>query len=163
MSPILSTAYRVAWLLLAAGTLAGCGTPRARDFGGAWHPANTFPARPTAIPLHPAYTFYAAPMDGTLKTMLARWARDTRRELAYRPSMDLTLYTGVAGVRTTDLDAAVAKLNRLYAAQDIVIAATGQAIVVDGAAGKSRPARQAAPAPTPAQAVSRQAQPNFPP
>lgn len=124
-------------LLLGAGLLASCGTRPARNFGGTWRPANVFPERPTAIPLHTAYTYYAAPLDGTLKTMLARWARDTRRELAYRHSVDLTLYAEVAGIRTTNIDAAVAELNRLYAAQDVLVTATGRAIAVDGAAAKS--------------------------
>jgi len=137
-------------LLLAASMVTGCGTRPARNFGGTWRPANVFPERPAAIPLPTAYTFYAAPMDGTLKTMLTRWARDTRRELAYRHTVDLTLYAGVAGIRTTDLDAAIAELNRLYAAQDILVTATGHAIAVDGADSKAATIPQAGSGPAPA-------------
>jgi len=152
--------YWIALLLLVAGMLAGCGTSPARNFGGKWRPANVFPERPTTIPLPAAYTFYAAPMDGTLKTMLARWARDTQRELAYRPAVDVTLYAGVAGIRTTDIAAAVAELNRLYAAQDIVVTANGRAIAVDDEAAKPAPRQPTALAPTPVQPRSRQPQPS---
>ncbi len=145
-----STTCQIVLLLLAAGLLAGCSTRPARDFGGSWRPANVFPARPTAIPLRTAYTFYAAPMDGTLKAMLSRWAHDTQRELAYHHAVDLTLYAGVAGIHTTDLDTAIAELNRLYAAQDVLITATSRTIAVDGAAGESAMVQQVMAAPTPA-------------
>lgn len=116
-----------------------------------------------AIPLRTAYTFYAAPMDGTLKAMLTRWARDTQRELAYRHTVDLTLYAGVAGIRTTSLDTAVTELNRLYAAQDILVTATDRAIAVDGAVGKSAPVPQVGSRPAPAPAPSRHPQPSLHP
>ena len=119
-------------LLLCATFLAGCGTPTARGFSGRWRPANTLPPQPSEIPLQTAYTFYAAPTDGTLKTMLGRWARDTRRSLAYRPAFDLTLYAPVIAVHSTDIDAAVATLNRLYAAQHIVVTASSGEILVTG-------------------------------
>jgi hypothetical protein len=136
--------------------LASCGTRPARNFGGTWRPANVFPERPTAIPLRTAYTYYAAPMDGTLKTMLTRWARDTQRELAYRHTVDLTLYAGVASIHTTNLDTAVDELNRLYAAQDILVTVTGRAIAVESAAGKPGAVSQAGPGPAPAQPRHRQ-------
>ncbi len=150
------TTCRIALLLFAAGMLASCGTRPARNFGGTWRPANVFPERPTAIPLRTAYTYYAAPMDGTLKTMLTRWARDTQRELAYRHTVDLTLYAGVASIHTTNLDTAVDELNRLYAAQDILVTVTGRAIAVESAAGKPGAVSQAGPGPAPAQPRHRQ-------
>jgi hypothetical protein len=148
-------------LLLAAWMLASCGTRPARNFGGSWRPANVFPERPTAIPLRTAYTFYATPMDGTLKTMLTRWARDTQRELVYRHAVDLTLYAGVAAIHTADLDTAVAELNRLYAAQDILVTATGRVIAVDGADAKPAMAPQRSGS-TPAPVQPRHPQPSFP-
>lgn len=133
-------------VLLLGASLSGCGTPSARNFGGKWKPANGFPAHPTEIPLHPAYTFYAAPMDATLKTLLARWARDTRRELAYRAAFDVTLYAPVAAIRTADIDAAVADLNRIYAAQKLHVTATDRSIVVGPADGTTPSATTQAPA-----------------
>ncbi|MBN8714418.1 MAG: hypothetical protein J0H50_10675 [Xanthomonadales bacterium] len=160
MNHIPHTTCRFAFLLLAACMLASCGTRPARNFGGSWRPANVFPERPTAIPLRTAYIYYAAPMDGTLKTMLTRWARDTQRELAYRHTMDLTLYAGVAGIHTTNVDVAVAELTRLYAAQGIVVTTAGRAIAVDDAAGKSATGQQTGSGPAPAPVRPRHPQPS---
>lgn len=138
--------------VLLGAALAGCATPPAKDFGGGWRHANGYPGHPTEIPLHTAYTFYAAPMDVTLKAMLARWARDTQRDLTYRAAFDVTLYTPVSTIRSTDIDTAVADLNRIYAAQHLHVAATDRAIVV-GPAGDAPPTATAqAPAIATAQA-----------
>ena len=102
---------RIGAALLIAAILAGCGTPPAKDFGGPWKPVNHFQNKPTEIPLNPAYVFYASPMDETLKTMLARWAKDSGRQLSYQIPFDVTLYQPVAGIRTTDVDDAVAQLK----------------------------------------------------
>lgn len=76
--------HRIATGVLACATLAlaACGTPAAKDFGGSWKPLNQFQSSTTAIPLSQDYTFYAAPMDGTLKTMLTRWAGDSGMTLS---------------------------------------------------------------------------------
>lgn len=116
--------------LLIAAALAGCGTPPAKNFGGPWKPVNHFQNKPTEIPLNPAYAFYASPMDETLKTMLARWARDSGRQLSYRIPFDVTLYQPVAGIRTTDVDDAVAQLNSIYAAQGVFVTADARHIEV---------------------------------
>lgn len=120
-------------LLLGAALLVGCGTPAAKAFGGHWKPANQFPDSPTEIPLHAAYTFYASPMDGTLQTLLARWAHDTGRALAYRVAFDVTLYTPVSAIRTTDIQTAAAQLNSMYAAQGVVVTVADRNIVVEPA------------------------------
>lgn len=117
-------------LILALVVLAGCGTPPAKNFGGTWKPVNHFQAHPTEIPLQAAYTFYAAPMDETLKAMLMRWAKDSGRTLSYQITFDVTLYTPVSGIRTTDLDVAAQELTTIYAAQHVYVSATDRKILV---------------------------------
>jgi hypothetical protein len=63
-------------LSILAATLVGCGAPAPKEYGGSWTPVNRFQSAATEIPLSPAYTFYASPMDATLRTMLKRWASD---------------------------------------------------------------------------------------
>ena len=117
-------------LALAYIFLVACATPPAKDFKGSWLPVNRYRSAPVEIPLHAQYTFFAAPIDGTLKSMLMRWANDTDRTLGYELSYDVTLYKPVATIRTTDLKAAVAELNSIYAAQAVrVIAKPGEILV----------------------------------
>jgi len=124
-------------LIIAAGALAACGTPPAKNFGGRWKPVNRFQAQPTEIPLVADYTYYAAPMDGTLKTMLERWANDSGRELSYQLPFDVTLYTPVSSIHTTSIESAAQQLTQIYAAQYVHVSATDQKIMVapSGAAG----------------------------
>lgn len=122
-----------------AATLAGCGAPAPKDYGGSWAPVNRFQNAPTEIQLSPAYTFYASPMDATLRTMLGRWASDNGLQLSYRIGSDFTLHQPVAKVRTNDIQAALAELSTIYASQGIMIAADGKQIVVQ-AAGATAPA-----------------------
>jgi len=119
--------------LSAVAMLAGCATPAAKDFGGRWKPVNHFQNAPTEIPLAKTYTFYAAPMDGTLKTMLARWAKDSGLQLSYLLQSDFALYTAVSPLRTTDIQEAIAKLNQLYAQQDVLISVDNRQIQVRSA------------------------------
>ena len=74
--------------------------------------------------------FYAAPMDETLKTMLTRWATDSGRTLSYQLPFDVTLYTPVSDIRTTDLDVAAQQLTTIYAAQHVYVSATDRKILV---------------------------------
>jgi hypothetical protein len=115
---------------IAVIALTGCGTPAAKNFGGRWKPVNHFRTQPTEIPLQAAYMFYAAPMDETLKTMLTRWATDSGRTLSYQLPFDVTLYTPVSDVRTTDLDVAAQQLTTIYAAQHVYVSATDRKILV---------------------------------
>lgn len=117
-------------LIVAMMALAGCSTPAAKDFGGKWRPVNQFRQQPTEIPLTTAYTFYAAPLDETLKTMLTRWANDSGRELSYKLSFDVTLYTPVSDIHTTNLDSAAQQLTTIYAAQGVYVSATDRKILV---------------------------------
>ncbi len=124
-------------LTLATMLLAACGTPPAKDFAGAWQPVNRYHSAPTEIPLHRQYTYFAAPIDETLKSMLTRWANDTDRTLDYRLSYDVTLYKPVATIRTTDLGAAASELNRIYVAQGVQITTKSGEIVVQSSDRRS--------------------------
>ncbi len=130
---------RHAVISMALGTMAlfaltACGTPPAKDFSGSWHPINRFQSQPTEIPLQQAYTFYAAPTDETLKTMLTRWAKDTGRKLEYGLGYDVTLYEPVAEIRTTDIDSAVQQLSGIFVAQNVLVTAHPREIVVQATA-----------------------------
>lgn len=116
-----------------AVALTGCGAPAPKDYGSSWTPVNKFQTVPTEIPLSPAYTFYASPMDATLRTMLNRWASDNGLQLSYQIGSDFTLHQPVAGVRSNDIQVAVSELSAIYAPQGIVIAAEGKQIVVRSA------------------------------
>jgi hypothetical protein len=139
-------------LIIATIALTGCGTPAAKNFGGSWKPVNHFRQQPTEIPLTATYTFYAAPMDETLKTMLTRWASDSGRELSYQLPFDVTLYTPVSSIRTTDLDSAAQQLTTIYAAQHVYVSATDRKILVlPSSTASSAPEEKNAPtASTPA-------------
>lgn len=116
--------------LVVAASLAGCGAPAPKDYSGAWAPVNRFQSATTEIPLSPAYTFYASPMDATLQTMLKRWAADCGLQLSYQAKSDFTLYQPVVAIRTVDIQTAVGELNAIYAAQGIAITAEAKRIVV---------------------------------
>lgn len=147
---------RTGVVLLAVAALAGCATPPAKNFSGPWKPVNHFQSAPTEIPLNPAYVFYASPMDETLKTMLARWAKDSGRDLSYRLPFDVTLYQPVANIHTTDIDDAMAQLNTIYSMQGVFVTAGPRKIEVgpvvhSGGDASPAPAPPAAPPPaTPA-------------
>lgn len=104
-----------------AVVLTACATPDAVDPRGRWRPVHQFADVPSAIPLHQAYVYQASPADGTLKTLLGRWSRDTRVDLVYQHANDYTLHAPVADIRTTDVQQAVAALNRAYTAQRVQV------------------------------------------
>ena len=110
--------------------LTGCGAPAPKDYGGTWTPVNRFQSAPTEIPLSPAYTFYASPMDATLRSMLNRWASDNGLQLSYQIASDFTLHQPVARIRTNDIQSAVNELSAIYAPQGLSIAADSKRIVV---------------------------------
>jgi hypothetical protein len=139
--------------MLALLALAGC-TPAAKDFGGSWKPVNRFQDAPTEIPLAEPYAFYASPMDGTLKVMLARWAKDSGRELSYQLHSDFTLYTPVTQINTQDINAATDELSHIYAAQQVSVTATDRKILVVQAAAVTPAASMNAEPPQPAKKVA---------
>ncbi len=79
------------------------------------------------------YVYQASPMDGTLKAMLERWAKDSGRTLDYRLSSDFTLYGAVSNIDTTNAQQAVIDLTAAYAAQGISVSIVGNQIVVQSA------------------------------
>lgn len=110
--------------------LAGCATSPAPDFGGRWRSVNRYAETAQEIPLQQTYFFYAAPMDGTLKKMLERWAGDSKMTLSYQLTSDYTLYAPVADIRTANLNEAAARLTSAYAKQQLVVRVEGNRIVV---------------------------------
>lgn len=120
-------------LLLPALLLAGCGTPAPKDFGGRWKPVNPFQPSTTEIPLNRPYTYYASPMDETLRNMLTRWTTDTGMTLVYRLPSDYTLFAPVTKVRTADVRQAARELSAIYAAQGVSVAVNGERLEVDRA------------------------------
>lgn len=120
-------------LSIMAVTLVGCGAPAPKEYGGSWAPVNRFQTAATEIPLSPAYTFYASPMDATLRTMLKRWASDNGLQLSYQIGSDFTLHQPVAKVRTNDLPSAMGELSAIYAPQGVSISADGKQILVQAA------------------------------
>lgn len=110
--------------------LAACGTPPAKDFGGRWVPINRLQRSTTEIPLDRPYTYYASPMDETLRNMLQRWATDTGMTLVYRLPSDYTLFDPVAKVRTPDIRRAAMQLNDIYATQGVAISIEGTRLQV---------------------------------
>lgn len=115
--------------------LSGCGAPMARDFGGPWRAVNRFDATPQSIPLQQPYEYFASPLDGTLKTMLARWAKDTGMTLVYQWPDDYTLSVPVSGIHSPNLEAALARLHEIYAERGMSVTATPREIRVAPAGG----------------------------
>ena len=115
--------------LLVVLSIAGCAS-HAPDISGRWRPVNHFSETPQSIPLYQNYVFYPSPMDRTLKSMLTRWAKDSKLTLSYLHSLDYTLYRDVADIRTTNLDEAVSRLNSAYAAEGVSITIDDRQIVV---------------------------------
>jgi len=131
-------------VIAAAAATVACATPAARDIGGRWVPLNRFADAPQAIPLRQGYVYQATPVDGTLKAMLERWARDSKRELSYQHSHDYTLHAQAARVHAHDIASAAAALTAAYSGEGVRISADADRIVVIDARGA-----QAGPATSP--------------
>nr|WP_255682309.1 hypothetical protein [Luteimonas sp. BDR2-5] len=110
--------------------MVGCATPSAPDPRGKWLPVNRFSETPQAIPLNQVYVFQAMPADGTLKTMLTRWARDSQMTLSYLHPNDYTLYGPVGSIRTPSLAEAAAALTSAYSSENVVVVVDRSTIVV---------------------------------
>lgn len=119
------------WALIPLiATLSGCASRPAPDFGGRWKAVNHYAAAAEEIPLYQAYVFYPSPMDGTLKSMLARWAKDSKMALSYRHPSDFTLHAPVARIRTSSLQEAASQLTAAYAQQRVLVIVDRNQIVV---------------------------------
>jgi len=123
--------------------VAGCATPRAADINGRWRPVNRFAEAPQAIPLQQAYIYQASPADGTLRSMLGRWAKDARLTLTYLHPNDYTLHAQVAQIRTSSLEDAATSLSAAYADQGVQVVIERPRIIVSQA---SPPSADVAPA-----------------
>ncbi len=117
-----------------------CATRPAPGISGRWTPVNRYAAQPREIPLFPPHEFRASPLDASLKSLLARWARDAHMSLEYRHRSDFTLYEPVSRIRASDLHDALSRLAALYTTQHVAIAVEGNAIVVHEA-GPTLPAK----------------------
>lgn len=117
-------------LALVVSMLAGCAARPAPDFRGRWQPVNRYSETTQEIPLHQAYVFHPAPMDRTLKTMLARWMRDSKMLLVYEHPSDFTLHAPVTQIRTSDLSDALGQLNAIYAPQHVSIVLADNRVLV---------------------------------
>jgi len=134
--------------LIAMASLSACGTPPAKDFGGSWKPVNRFQDAPSEIPLNQVYTYYASPMDETLRTMLRRWTKDAVLQFSYQLQSDYTLYKAVTEIHTTDVYTATSELSSIYAAQGVSVTTDGHEIRVSVArASDGTPETPATPAP----------------
>ncbi|WP_305804920.1 TcpQ domain-containing protein [Stenotrophomonas sp. YIM B06876] len=127
--------------------LAGCATTPAPDFGGRWKPVNRFANSTMEIPLYTNYVYQATPMDGTLKTMLERWAKDAGMTLDYRLSSDYTLYGAVSRIGTTNPQEAMTDVTAAYAMQGVSVSIVGNSIVVQAASSVAAPTASSASAP----------------
>ncbi len=128
-----------------SAVLAGCATPPAPEYGGRWRPVNRFSEAPQEIALQQSYQFYASPLDATLKTMLERWASDSKMQLDYQAPVDYTLFAPVADVRSNDINNAVSRLSTIYSAQRVAVSVEGNRIVVRLAEMTAAPASAVAP------------------
>jgi hypothetical protein len=136
--------------------LSACGTPAAKDFGGSWKPVNRYDDKTVEIPLAVPYTYYAAPMDGTLKTMVTRWTNDTGMKLAYKLRSDFTLPKSTAAIHTSEARDAASQLSAIYAPQGVAVTIDGPELVVQEASAVVAPApvASAPPAAAPAEAAA---------
>ena len=119
--------------------LPACRTSPPPEFHGRWHAVNRFPAETRAIPLRPDTVFAATPLDGTLKALLLRWAKESGMTLEYGIDTDYTLHAPVAQLHAGNLPEALTALGVLYATQGLVISLAGDRIVVSPAAGATAP------------------------
>ena len=132
-------------IVIGSVAVAGCATPKAAGINGRWQPVNRFAEAPQAIPLQHAYIYQASPADGTLKTMLGRWAKDASLTLAYLHPNDYTLHAPVAQIRTSSIEDAASSLSAAYADQGVRIVVERPRIIVSQASPPSADVAPAAP------------------
>ena len=82
------------------------------------------------IPLYESFVYQAGPMDRTLKGLLTRWAKGSKRTLSYLNSNDFTLYGPVENINTPSVQQAVAQLNAAYGSYGVAISVDDRQITV---------------------------------
>jgi hypothetical protein len=116
--------------------LSACVTRPAPEAGGRWKPVNQLPETPREIPLYQSYVFYVAPLDGTLKNTVTRWAKDSKMTLSYQHPSDFTIHQQAAdSVRSANAQEAAAQLSAAYTAQSVQVSISGNQIVVSQSTG----------------------------
>ncbi|MCC4604226.1 hypothetical protein HG421_10770 [Xanthomonas campestris pv. badrii] len=123
-------ASKLSLVFVVVGLIGACATKPAPDFGGRWKHVNHFDEAPTEIPLYTSYTYQATPMDGTLKTMLERWAADSNMQLSYNLPSDYTLIAPVSNISTTSVQQAATELSAAYAAQGVSVTVSANKLLV---------------------------------
>jgi hypothetical protein len=111
-----------------------CGTKPAPDFRGRWREVNSIDPVPRAIPLRPVQHFVVLPSDRTLKDVVERWGRESRRRVSYRAPVNYSVHLEATRVTANSLDAAVAGLQQAYAEQGIGVRLEPNLIVVTASA-----------------------------
>lgn len=119
--------------ILMIAVLTGCATRPAPDIAGRWKAVNRYAEAPQEIPLYQSYVFYPSPMDGTLKNMLMRWAKDSGMSLSYQHPSDFTLHAPVTQLSTGSLHDAAALLTSIYTTQRVSVTVAGNQILVRAA------------------------------
>lgn len=125
-------------------SMSGCRTSPPPEFHGRWHAVNRYPAETRAIPLRHETVFAATPLDGTLKRLLERWAKEAGVVLEYGIDTDYTLHAPVSRLRAGSLADAVSGLDALYRMHGVAISVTGDRVVVSSQASvRGAPAGEA--------------------
>lgn len=109
------------WALL---LLQACAAPKATDISDNWKPVNSLAAKPQEIPLKEEAElpkFQMLPTDATLRHMLDRWAKESGGSLDWQYPSDLTLVSGLDGVKDNNLQRALNTVRKTYAAQKLRI------------------------------------------
>lgn len=100
--------------------VAGCNsTPPAVNFSGSWQPINVYSTETLEIPLIRQHYFEPLPIDGTLKNMLSRWAREAGYGINYTHTSDFTLPLLASKIKQPNVEAALVEINDIYAPQKI--------------------------------------------
>ena len=132
MKSRITTFFAHTLLVLLSLGLVSCAARPAPDIKGRWKAVNRYPASTEAILINKSYLFYPSPMDGTLKAMLTRWAKDSKMSLLYQHPYDFTLHSPISKISTSSLQDAVSQLSSIYVEQGVSITATQSQIVVRG-------------------------------
>lgn len=118
--------------LLLISLLTGCNsTPPAPNFAGTWQPLNKYSNEIFEIPLIQQHYFEPMTIDGTLKNMLSRWARESETHINYQYPSDFTLPYAVSRIKQPNLESAIAEVNEIYAPQHISISLYNGQITVE--------------------------------
>ena len=102
------------YVLCLATLLSACAAPSAPDISGSWKPLNGYTQSVREIPLNHPFYFQALPIDVTVKSMLARWAKESNTNLVYEHPSDFTLHTNVSQIQQSSLDEALRQVNVIY-------------------------------------------------